>query len=262
MEELRTRGFAKHYYRVVGAAIRHRWAVLGGAVALLVAGGFAVRGVKNAFFPKDLSYLSYVDVWLPEDSPVATTRDTATQVDGIIREVGAEYGIESVTTFVGGGGPRFWFSVSPELSQLNYAQLVIQVSDKHLTSELVAPLQAALAKIPGARMDVRQLENGKPVGIPVAVRISGDDMAELRAIAERVKGAFRAVPIADRVRDDWGADAFTVKLEVDPDRANRAGVTNLMNKGLPIVSSSQNLTDTAVYDVIGRSYYLGLSAKF
>src|SRR5262249_5924821 len=32
---------------------------------------------------------------------------------------------------------------------------------------------------------------------------------------------------ADRVRDDWGADTFTVKLEVDPDRANLAGVTNL-----------------------------------
>ena len=42
----------------------------------------------------------------------------------------------------------------------------------------------------------------------------------------------------------------------------RAGVTNLMNKGLPVVASSQNLTDTAVYDFIGRSFYVGLSAKF
>ena len=30
-----------------------------------------------------------------------------------------------------------------------------------------------------------------------------------------------------RVRDDWGADTFAVKLEVDPDRANLANVTNL-----------------------------------
>lgn len=31
----------------------------------------------------------------------------------------------------------------------------------------------------------------------------------------------------ERVRDDWGADSFSVKLEVDPDRANLAGLTNL-----------------------------------
>jgi multidrug efflux pump subunit AcrB len=59
------------------------------------------------------------------------------------------------------------------------------------------------------------------------VRIAGDNIDELRALAEKVKGAFRALPTADRVRDDWGAETFTVKLEVDPDRANLAGVTNL-----------------------------------
>ena len=31
---------------------------------------------------------------------------------------------------------------------------------------------------------------------------------------------------AARVRDDWGAETFAVKLQVDPDRANLAGITN------------------------------------
>lgn len=42
----------------------------------------------------------------------------------------------------------------------------------------------------------------------------------------------------------------------------RAGVTNLFDRGLPIVSSSQNSTDVAVYDAVGRSYYVGVKAKF
>jgi multidrug efflux pump subunit AcrB len=74
---------------------------------------------------------------------------------------------------------------------------------------------------------VRQLENGKPVGIPVSVRLAGDDPVQLRALAEKVKALFRSLPAAERVRDDWGAETFSVKLEVDPDRANLAGVTNL-----------------------------------
>ncbi|MFV3128954.1 TonB-dependent receptor domain-containing protein [Niveispirillum sp. KHB5.9] len=42
----------------------------------------------------------------------------------------------------------------------------------------------------------------------------------------------------------------------------RAGVTNLFDKGLPIVASSQNSTDVGVYDAVGRSYYVGLRARF
>jgi hypothetical protein len=88
---------------------------------------------------QDLSYLSYIDVWLPEDAPLSQTNKAAGQAEDIVLEVAREYGkehkgggesgavLESLTTFVGGGGPRFWFSVSPELQQLNYAQIIIQV---------------------------------------------------------------------------------------------------------------------------------------
>jgi len=117
--------------------------------------------------------------------------------------------------------------VSPELNQLNYAQVIIQVNDKHLTNHLNEPLQKALSsRIPGARIDVRLLEVGPPVGVPVSVRLSGESEVELRAQAEKVKAIFRSLPMATRVRDDWGAESFVVKLQIDPDRANLAGVTN------------------------------------
>ena len=61
----------------------------------------------------------------------------------------------------------------------------------------------------------------------MAIRISGTDIRALRAYAEKVKAIFRSIPEAERVRDDWGAESFAVKLQVDPDRANLAGVTNL-----------------------------------
>jgi multidrug efflux pump subunit AcrB len=227
IEQKRTQGFAKFYYRTVGGAIRHRWLVLGGAVVLFVAGVYGVRGLKQAFFPKDLSYLSYIDVWLPEDSPLATTRATATEVEAVVRDVGSHYGLKSVSTFVGGGGPRFWFSVGPEQRQSNYAQLVVVVEDKHQTQHLVEPLQAALsARVAGARVDVHQLESGPGVALPVQIRVSGDEIATLREIAGKVEDILYKSPHAERVRDNWGADNFTVKLRIDADRANAAGVTN------------------------------------
>ncbi len=234
--ERRKKGFAAFYYRIGNAAINHRWKALAGALVFLAVGGFFLIRLKQQFFPKDLSYLSYVHVWLPEDAPLAATDEAARRAEEVIRAVAKEYGakhegrdvLQSVTTFVGGGGPRFWFSLSPELQQLNYAQIIIQVKDKHDTEHLVETLQKALERaVTGARVDVRQLESGKAVGLPVQIRISGEDAASLRAQAEQVKEIFRSIPIATRVRDDWGDESFTVGLRTDPDRANLAGVSNL-----------------------------------
>src|SRR6185436_3785832 len=92
--------------------------------------------------------------------------------------------VKSLTTFVGGGGPRFWVSAAPEQSQANYAQILD-------------------ATIPGVRLDVRRLETGSPVGVPVAIRLSGDDVPTLRRLAGEVGDIFRAIPTAVPVRDNW-----------------------------------------------------------
>ncbi|HKG78784.1 MAG TPA: efflux RND transporter permease subunit, partial [Pyrinomonadaceae bacterium] len=240
IEERRKKGFAAQYYRVGTWAINHRWKVMAGGIGFLLLGGVLMSQLKTQFFPKDLSYLSYVDIWLPDDAPLSATNDAAAHSEGIIREVIAEYGkhhpddngnprdvLQSLTTFVGGSGPPFWFSVVPELHQLNYAQTIIQVKDKHDTAQLNHPLQEALsARVPGARIDVRQLESGKAVGLPVAIRVSGQDVKMLRSYARRVKEILEETEIAERVHDDWGDESFAVRLKTDPNRANIAGLTN------------------------------------
>jgi len=236
----RQRGLVQLYYRFMGATLRRRWLALGVAGALFAAGIAGGGGLRQAFFPKDFSYLSYVDIWLPEDAPVASTGDTAVLVEEVIRQVADEYSrahpvngtphpiLESLTTFVGGGGPRFWWSVAPEQQQANYAQVVIQLKDKHTTASFVGPLQNALSmRVPGARVDVRELESGPPVGMPVSFRVSGEDPAVLREIADEVQAVLRQNPRAERVRDSWGVDNFSLGLRVDPDRAHFAGVSNL-----------------------------------
>ena len=49
-------------------------------VLLVAGGGVYAKRVKSAFFPKDLSYLSYVDIWLPEDATLGATRGKAIEV--------------------------------------------------------------------------------------------------------------------------------------------------------------------------------------
>jgi multidrug efflux pump subunit AcrB len=228
--ERRTRGFAAQYYRVGQFAIRHRWAVLSVAVLMLVGGGVIGKSLKQQFMPKDLSQLAFIDVFLPEDASFSATGETVMQVEKIVQEVSAarKVPVEALSSFVGGGAPRFWYSLSPESPHTNYAQVVLLFSDKHQTHRLLPYIQSRVSKeVANARIDVRQLENGDSVGLPVAIRLSGEDGDTLRAASERVQKVLRGIPAVTRVRDNWGEDRFNVKLNVNADRANLAGITNM-----------------------------------
>jgi multidrug efflux pump len=227
--------FGRAYQRAVTFAIDHRWKVLATSSLGLAAGAFFVTHLHRQFFPRDDFYIAYVDVRLPEDAPIAQTAWVARQADLVIREVtnehdrtgGAGPSLASITSFIGAGGPRFWFSVRPEPPAPNYAQLLLQFTRSEDTNRLVGPLQEALSsRVPGARIDVRTVETGPPTIIPVSMRILGDDVRVLREQAEKLRAILKASPFAINVRDDWGNDAIRTRLEIDHDRAGLAGVSS------------------------------------
>jgi multidrug efflux pump subunit AcrB len=247
IEEKRERGFYGFYNRLVGRAIAHRWSVLLGSFVFLLVGGFFASHLKQQFFPEDVQYWFYLDVWLPNDVPLTATNDAAVKAEEVVRQVltGAgerspkdnnKQNLTSITTFIGGGGPRFWFSISPEAQQTNYAQVIVQVSDKELTPKIIGPLQSALSRqVPGAWITVRQLQTN-PVETPVEILISGQadtdvrdeatDIQTLRGIGAQAMDVLRQFPGIAVMRDDWSPDSPQVKIEIDPDRANVVGISN------------------------------------
>jgi multidrug efflux pump subunit AcrB len=248
-------GFASLYYGAGRWAIAHRKAVLASSLLFLLAGGLLVLRLDSSFFPYDLQYLSYADVWLPEGATFAETRAASAQVEEIIKSVSASYTedrkrahpgapvLKSLTTFVGGGGPRFWNSVSPEPPHPNYAEILIETLDKRDTNALVPLLQAEISnKVAGARVDLRQLQTGPEISAPVSIRILGPDPATLLKLSAQLQGIFHGDRLAARVRDDWGKDRTALSVQIDPEEAARAGVSNqdvarslaMNTSGLPV----------------------------
>jgi multidrug efflux pump subunit AcrB len=263
VEEKRQRGFYGFYNRLVGRAIQHRWLVLAGSFLFLLVGGLVASHLKQQFFPEDVQYWFYLDIWLANDVPLTATSDAAVTAEQVVRQIvegsaktvskeeSGKHLLTSMTSFIGGGGPRFWFSISPEAPQTNYAQVIVQVSDKEATPKLIGPLQAALNKqVPGAWITVRQLQTN-PVETPVEILISGQadtdprtesqDIQTLRTLASQVMkvvGQSRGVAV---LRDDWAPDSPQVKIEIDPDRANVVGITNadVANSSAAAISGAQ-----------------------
>src|SRR5438132_3154406 len=228
--------------------MQHLCSVLFGSFLFFLIGCFAASHLKSQFFPYDVQYWFYLDIWLPNDVPLSASNDTAMRAEQVVRKViesvpktvtketGTDHLLTSMTSFIGGGGPRFWFSISPEATQTNYAQVIVQVRDKEATPELIGPIQDELnEQVPGAWITVRQLQTN-PVETPVEILISGqadtdprteaEDIRSLRTIAAQAMDIVRQSPGIAVLRDDWSPDSPQMKIEIDPDRANLVGITN------------------------------------
>ena len=250
IEVRRSSGFTGKYASVAKFAIDHRWKVAIGSLAFLLLAGFLFKQLRTSFFPDDVQYWSYADVWLPNDANFEATNQAAQQVEKVIRDQADVWGkkhpdkdgtpshiLRYVTTWVGGGSPRFWFSLSPQPQQLNYAEVLVELTDKDITPAFVDQVQPVLsATIPGVRIDLRQLQTN-PVNYPVEIRVtsladvgtagSAQDIQTLRHLANQVIDILQSAPEAVRVRNEWDAESSQVSLVVDPDRANLAGITNM-----------------------------------
>ena len=249
IEEQRRQGFTGYYYRTGHWCLEHRWLTFGGSIVFLIIGFKLGALLKSAFFPTDLQFLSTVDIFLPNDSALSETTAAAAKAREMIQHQadrmeaeeskgaeGEHHLLKSLTTFVGGGGPRFWYSLAPETKQVNYAQVIIELDDKRRMSRFADELQPALtAAIPGAYVDVQELQtNGSKYPIEIFINgraestLNGEtqDIATLRKLANELESILRTVPEARRVRNDWFQQTMVARLEIDPDRANLAGVSN------------------------------------
>jgi multidrug efflux pump len=220
-------GFPRLYKAFVENCIAHRFRTTAVAVVILMIGGLIVHAtIGTSFFPKDLHNVFVVNLDLPEGSPIRQTREVAMEA---IRKIDGLEGkrIKSYTTFVGAGGPRFWLSIEPEQRSDNYAQILVHTASKEETASIVARLREELPRqIPESRVRTQMLETGPPIGIPVQLRIYGDDIQTLRQLAEQVKARMRAIPGTIDVHDDWGDPIFQMTLKIDNDRAALSGLTN------------------------------------
>lgn len=236
IEEMRKQAFYAFYIRVVTWAIHHRYKMATGGLVFLAGGLFVLSKLPTQFFPYDLNPLFYIDVWTPENASLSVTNAASRKAEAVVRETAAEFTqahglhedlLHSISSYVGGGSPRFWSSLSPQQAQLNYAQVTVQLTDQLYTTRFVNQLQEKLGSIdPGVTYDVRQLQVGKPVDMPVQIRILGEDIDMLRKLTAQCKAFLRKAPLATRIRDDWGVDSFSVTLDTEPTRANMSGFTN------------------------------------
>lgn len=176
------------------------------------------------FFPMAERSEFLIDIETPRGCSLDETAAAAREAAGIVAR---KPEVEDVFTYIGRQVPKFYYNEIPGGRGETMAQLLVTTGGegRQVTRKLVGELRDELpGYFPGTRITVRELEQGPPVGAPVAVRIHGENIGELRRLAGQVADILNRTPGAVNVHDDMGLDYYTVRVESSPELTTRWGV--------------------------------------
>jgi len=216
--------FYKLFRRAVNACVQHRWLTIGATLLTFALGIVGMGQVQQQFFPDSARPEILVDLWFPEGTSFAANQETSLRVESRLM---GEAGVDSVSTWIGSGVPRFYLPLNQVFPQTNVSQLIVMPKDLKVREMLRIKFPALLAtEFPEVRGRVTLLPNGPPVPYPVQFRVVGNDPKTLRERANEVTAVMRASPNTRGVNDNWNEAVKVMRLEVDQSKARALGVTS------------------------------------
>ncbi|MFO7809743.1 efflux RND transporter permease subunit, partial [Guyparkeria sp.] len=209
---------------LITGCVAYRWWVLGGTLILFVASAMLMaQGVAKQFFPSSDRPELLIDIQLPEGSSTAATREVAERLTAAIEDDPA---LESLSTYVGRGAPRFFLALNPELPDPAFAKIIAVTHDAGAREALRERLEVMIADgaFPEARVRPHPLLYGPPVVWPVQFRVMGPQIEQLVAIGERVRAVMADNPNLVDPHLEWGRQVPTLSLSLDPARLATFGL--------------------------------------
>jgi multidrug efflux pump len=216
--------FYNRFRRLVGWCVQHRWITIGLTIGVFVLGLAGMGRVQQQFFPDSSRPEILVDLWLPEGSTIEESDVLAQRFGARMQQ---EAGVESVSTWVGTGVPRFYLPLDQIFAQSNVSQSIVLPKSLAEREALRKRLPALLAsEFPEVRTRVKLLPNGPPVPYPVMFRVVGPEVAQVRHWADQAKEVLRANPNMRGVNDNWNESIKALRLDIDQAKARALGITS------------------------------------
>jgi multidrug efflux pump subunit AcrB len=216
--------FYNTFRRAVTWCVSHRWITIGATVLTFALGIVGMGQVQQQFFPDSSRPEVLVDIWFPEGTSFAANQAVTQRLEARLL---TEAGVDTVSTWIGSGVPRFYLPLDQVFPQSNVSQFIVVPKDLKVRESLRVKLPAMLAtEFPEVRGRVKLLPNGPPVPFPVSFRVVGPDPLVLRERADEVKALMRASPNTRGVNDNWNESVKVLRLEVDQSKARALGVSS------------------------------------
>ena len=243
--------------KAVTWVVEHKKVVLFTVLGLFLLSGIGMGFLKQQFFPTSDRSEVLVDIQMPKGTSIEATKAVVEKVEKWVLE---QKEASEVTSYIGGGASRFFFSYNPELPDSSFAKIIIKTPNAQERDNLKWRLRQTV--VDGlaleAHVRVSQLIFGPFPLYPVDFRVMGEDVNKLREIANEIKEVMRKNPHTREINQDWGELAPEVHFKFDQARLQQIGLTpqdaalqlQFLLKGIPL---TQLREDIRTVDIVARS---------
>ncbi|SDI37772.1 efflux RND transporter permease subunit [Aliiruegeria lutimaris] len=210
--------------RTLEIALRLRWLVVIGLVALTAICFNAFAKLPQQFFPDSNTPIFFVHYKLPQGHSIEATSQQMRILEDWLEERDE---VVSVTTFVGQGASRFMLTYSAENQNPTYGHLIVRTHDLEEIPQIKADLDRfGTEALPEGEFRTKRLVFGPGSGADIEVRLSGNDPEVLRNLADEARKILETTSDnITRTRTDWREQELVLRPIYSTDRAQSAGIT-------------------------------------
>lgn len=246
------------YSKWLDVALKHPVAttVIAGVVFFGSLQLFPVIGFS--LFPASEKPQFIVNTLTPLQANMEATNEVAADVE---RELQTYPEVKYFATNVGKGNPRIYYNVLQENERTDFAQTFVQLEESTSTErklEIINELRDRFKLYPGAKIEVKNFEQGPPVVAPVEVRIFGDNLDSLRVVAARVEKLVKGIDGAIYVNNPISNLKSDMRVAINTEKARMTGINTVdIDQTVRLAIAGLNLGNFS--DATGEDYPIYLT---
>ncbi|MCP4220709.1 MAG: efflux RND transporter permease subunit, partial [bacterium] len=249
------------YGKLLGFSLRKPGIILSLAVIALVGSIVLFQFVGISFFPKAAKNQFFIDISLPEGSSIHQTDRTVRFVENALE---ARDEVDRYTANVGRSNPRVYYNMMDKHKKSNVGQLYVRLKDTveaEQMQQLISDLRNDFAQYPGAKLEIKELQQGPPVNAPIEIKIRGEKVKVLKKIAGEVETMFTKIPGLINIGNPLSTSKTDIQININRDKASMYGISMVdIDRTVRMSIAGLNVSkyrdrDAKEYNIIVRSAF-------
>jgi len=240
------------YHKTLIYALKKPWLII---IISLVAFGISVflfTEVGMSFFPKAEKPQFLVRINLPEGSEIEKTAEVVRYVESVLDTIPA---VQVYASNTGHGNPRIYYNIFPRQHEKNYGEIFVQLKNYDVKGfdDLVNRLRIHFRQYPGAKIYIKEFEQGAPVEAPLTLKISGDNLEELKRISLEVESWLNNIPGVVNIENHSAKVSTDIWFKINRDKAGIYGIpVHQIDKTIRMAIAG--LPVSKFHDIDGKEY--------
>ena len=251
----------KMFHKLLTYGLNHKRNIILAAIAVFIVSMGLMKLLGMQFFPYADKDIIYIDISNEKVEDIDSTGNLVKEIEDILK---SQEEVKSYTSAIGGGVPKFYITLPVVAAANDTAQIMVEIDlnkTKKFDSrqQLAEYLQSQLdSKISGGTATVKLLEQAQPIGAPIRIRLTGDDLDKLYAVSDQIQEKLKNITGTLNVRDDAAKKTYEYEVNIDSTKAMQHGILKSdilkqLNIALKGYTSSVYRKNGSDYDILVKT---------